>query len=89
MEKKYKQTFRISGRTERGSVCSMPYYSNKEVAIAYFIHKFPRFRGNGEIMTQMVQDYGDGFVMADASNWQPVCTFKSTKELKGLIKGAC
>jgi hypothetical protein len=82
MEKTYKKTYMISGRTKAGSYCSLPFCSSIEISIHHFIAKFPRFQCKGRIMTQMAEDCGSGLLMADGSKWETISTFESTKELK-------
>lgn len=75
--KLYKKTYQITGCTSAGRPVYVGFCDALRIAIAYFIEKYPRFKGRAKICTQLAEDVDE--------KWEIIDSFQSTSELKEYL----
>ena len=81
----YKKTYQITGCTSAGRPVYVGFCDALRIAIAYFIEKYPRFKGRAKICTQLAEDVGNGLLCAEYEKWEIIDSFQSTSELKEYL----
>ena len=80
-----KKTYEVVGRTIAGTFVSVGFCSDVQILYAHFLKRYPRFKGNARVRTQMAEDMGDGLLVADTAKWEVVDSFESSKQLKDKL----
>jgi len=82
---KKQKIYHINGWTSAGRYCNTPWNSSLKETIEFFIRTYPRFKGNAEIQSGLLEYKEDGSRIYGETIWNTFDTFSDINELKIYI----
>ncbi len=76
------KAYKITGYTKAGKFVCTGFGTQLKEIVAYFIEKYPRFKGDAEIELAYLERSGEMLIDRYSTAWQILDSFESTKELK-------